>query len=89
VKGVLYGTTYEGGNGARNKACHDRYGYPVGCGTVFSITTSGQEIVLYDCSGGADGGYPEGRLIAVKRSLYGTTTLDGTNNFGTVFKLLR
>lgn len=87
MKGVLYGTTYEGGDGARNHACHDRYGNPVGCGTVFSMTTSGQENVLYSFLGGADGGYPESSLVVVKHSLYGTTTLGGKNNLGSVFKV--
>lgn len=86
-KGVLYGVTYEGGGARVNGACDNGHFMSVGCGTVFSITTSGQEGVLYSFSGTADGGFPNGSLVVVNRSLYGTTTTGGTNNIGTVFKL--
>ena len=45
----------------------------VSCGTVFSITTSGAEKVLYTFCGGYDGAFPYAGLIDVKGTLYGTT----------------
>ena len=45
-----------------------------GCGTVFSITPSGAEKVLYSFKGGtSDGGEPEAGLLNVNGVLYGTT----------------
>jgi uncharacterized repeat protein (TIGR03803 family) len=74
VKGTLYGATYEGG------ANYD--------GTVFAITTSGAETVLYSFKGGSgDGEDPEAGLINVKGTLYGTTYEGGANGDGTVFKI--
>lgn len=78
LDGVLYGTTGSGG----------RYGY----GTIFSITTSGTETVLYDFAGGTDGAEPLAGLLGVDGTLYGTTsqgggTACGGNGCGTVFAL--
>jgi uncharacterized repeat protein (TIGR03803 family) len=43
---------------------------------------------LYTFTGGADGGWPAGNLIADKSgNLYGTTSVGGPNGAGTVFKL--
>ena len=78
VNGTLYGTTVEGGG----SGCT---GY--GCGTVFSVTTTGVEKVLYRFRWGSDGGYPRAGLAAVKGTLYGTTSLGGTMNYGTVFSI--
>lgn len=85
VNGTLYGTTYLGGG----TGCG---GY--GCGTVYSITTTGTEKVLYSFSGGSsDGANPEAGLIDMNGTLYGTTTADGGsgcyNNVGcgTVFSV--
>jgi len=72
VKGTLYGTTVYGG------ANDD--------GTVFSITPSGTETVLYSFKGGSgDGEYPYAGVINVKGALYGTTHRGGANGDGTVF----
>ena len=76
VSGTLYGTTYEGG--ANNY------------GTVFSITPSGKEKVLYILRGTGDGAYPVAGLVDVKGTLYGTTLKGGANcsssgGCGTVF----
>jgi uncharacterized repeat protein (TIGR03803 family) len=61
LNGILYGTTYKGG-------AMDR-------GTVFKITRSGKESVLYSFKGGAnDGAYPLGGLTYVKSAFYGTTS---------------
>jgi uncharacterized repeat protein (TIGR03803 family) len=61
--GILYGTTYFGGS----SACTG------GCGTVFKITTAGQETVLYRFQGGTDGAAPAAALVAANGNFYGTT----------------
>lgn len=79
VKGTLYGTTSQGG--VTNSAC------PSGCGTIFSISTSGVEKVLYSFAGSpSDGAGPEA-LIDMNGTLYGTTTGGGASNNGTVFSI--
>lgn len=84
ANGVLYGTTQVGGTGCS--------GY--GCGTVFSITTSGQEKVLYKFLGGngsasasADGRWPSGRLLFLNGDLFGTTEYAGPSNSGVIFSV--
>ena len=83
-KGNLYGTTFFGGAN-----CAD-YG---DCGTVFKLTPSGSETVLYSfCtqSGCSDGREPVAGLIMDKKgNLYGTTSFGGAYGYGTVFKLTR
>jgi uncharacterized repeat protein (TIGR03803 family) len=84
VKGILYGTTVDGGRCPYYE-----------CGTVYSVTTSGSEKVVYSFggSGSTDGSQPSSRLIYVNGLLYGTTTEGGTyidgcgtnNPCGTVF----
>lgn len=78
VKGVLYGTTLYGGT----------YGTGIGTsGTVFRVTTSGVEKVLYSFDG-PDGGYPYYTTLAyAKGALYGTTNLGGAADRGTIFKV--
>jgi len=77
--GNLYGTTYYGG--AR------------GYGTVFKVTETGKESVLYSFAGGIDG--PDGALpcaglvLDAKGNLYGTTIYGGTYGIGTVFKVAK
>jgi|HubBroStandDraft_4_1064222.scaffolds.fasta_scaffold00006_144 uncharacterized repeat protein (TIGR03803 family) len=84
LNGTLYGTTAEGGNvGGSN--CPGSFG-DYGCGTVYSITTSGMEAVLYAFKGEPDGFAPLAPLIAVKGKLYGTTTSGGLY-WGTVFSI--
>ncbi len=78
VQGTLYGTTVYGGN---ISAC----GY--GCGTVFSIGTSGTEKVLHDFVGGSDGAEPRAALTAMDGILYGTTSEGGAYKRGTVFSI--
>lgn len=81
---ALYGTTEEGGSNCGTE----------GCGTVFSITRGGAEKVLHSFNG-IDGGYPEGTLIDVGGTLYGTTEGGGANycprdydgRCGTVFSI--
>ena len=86
VNGTLYGTTTAGGTGTNCPT----YNY-AGCGTVFSITTSGSESVLYSFQGGTDGSYPAA-LIDVRGTLYGTTSTGSKHDpcpggCGTLFKV--
>jgi uncharacterized repeat protein (TIGR03803 family) len=72
--GVFFGTTTAGGVS--------------GAGTVFAITGTGKEVVLYSFAGGTDGAGPEaGLALDAEGNLYGTTTAGGANGNGTVFKL--
>jgi uncharacterized repeat protein (TIGR03803 family) len=60
VNGLFYGTTESGGTSE--------------FGTVFSLTPGGVETVLHNFSGtGPDGGGPDGTLLNVDGTLYGTT----------------
>jgi len=66
-KGNLFGTTSYGGR--------------FDSGTVFELTASGKESVLYSFTGGADGAYPfDGLVMDGAGNLFGTTELGG--NFG-------
>jgi uncharacterized repeat protein (TIGR03803 family) len=75
VGGTFYGTTTAGGM--------------YGGGTVFEVTASGKETVLYSFgSGSKDGSTPVPSLLNVKGRLYGTTIHGGgANNDGTVFSI--
>ena len=81
--GNIYGTTTSGGTGNCNS-------YVGGCGVIFKLTPSANgwtESVIYQFSGGADGGVPVGGLTwGALGVLYGTTESGGTGN-GTVFEL--
>ena len=76
-KGNLYGTTVGGG--------------PDNDGTIFKLTPDGTETVLHSFTNSqADGNEPEGSLISDKDgNLYGTTSIGGSVDLGTVFKLTR
>jgi len=86
--GNFYGTTQYGGNEYSNT-----YSY----GTVFSVSPSGQEIMLYRFSApnpgssiNADGANPLGGLVEDRLNpgtFYGTTQSGGQTGFGTVFKI--
>jgi uncharacterized repeat protein (TIGR03803 family) len=73
--GNLYGTTFGGGAN--------------GLGTVFKVTPSGGETVLYSFTGGADGLNPDNASLIrdVAGNLYGTTAGGGAHSVGTVFKV--
>jgi uncharacterized repeat protein (TIGR03803 family) len=75
--GNLYGTTAVGGD------------IKSGWGTVFKVTSEGQETVLYSFASGTDGANPQAGLIMdASGNLYGTTSKGGSvPNFGTVFKV--
>jgi uncharacterized repeat protein (TIGR03803 family) len=81
VNGTLYGTTASGGS----STCYTMYSHDR-CGTVFAITKSGKETVLYSFKGGSDGQSPTAGLIDVNGTLYGTTS-DGNDCCGTVFAI--
>jgi uncharacterized repeat protein (TIGR03803 family) len=73
-RGILYGTTEDGGL------------YDIG--TVFALAPTGAQKVLYNFTGGKDGGLPCGGLIQdMQGSLYGTTLGGGDYGVGTIFKL--
>lgn len=82
ISGTLYDTTYLGGGGTCSVQGRER-----GCGTVFSLTTSGNEKVLHVFSTTSDGYFPEAGLIALRGALYGTTYLGGADSQGTVFRI--
>lgn len=82
LKGVLYGTTEYGGK----YSCYS----VATCGTVFKVTTSGKETVLYsfryDRSEG-DGFWPRAGLVAINGLLYGTAVQGGSSGAGTIYTI--
>lgn len=81
IKGMVYGTTATGGMGCSSFGTGDK-----GCGTFYSLSPSGVHKVLYEFGGGSDGAVPQGRLIQVDGTLYGTTSFGGTGR-GTVYSI--
>jgi uncharacterized repeat protein (TIGR03803 family) len=72
--GAYIGTTPSGG--------------PANVGTVYKIGKSGTETVLYAFTGqGGDGAQPNGGVIELGGSYFGTTEWGGKNGSGTVYKL--
>jgi len=73
--GNLYGAAQGGG--------------AAGAGVVYEVDPSGLETVLYNFTGGADGGTPAwGSLVRDSvGDLFGTTLLGGADNAGVVFKV--
>jgi uncharacterized repeat protein (TIGR03803 family) len=78
--GVLYGTTYLGGNS---------HNYPiVADGTVFKVNTDGTGYtVLHNFTNSPDGSRPGAALMLSGGVLYGTTFNGGSLRYGTVFRL--
>lgn len=76
VKDELYGTTVAGGN-YNYSACGGGEFF-TGCGTVYKISLSGGEHVLYRFEGGSDGYSPSAGLVALNGMLYGTTSNGGS-----------
>jgi len=72
--GNFYGTTGHGGAGA-------------GYGTVFKITPTGVETVLYSFGGSPDASSPNGLVLGADGNFYGTTYGGGAMNVGTLFKI--
>lgn len=90
VRGRLFGTTTLGGY---TSSAH--CGTNDGCGTVFSVTQTGQERIVYRFKGGGvgDGSSPTGTLIWDGTEFYGITGGGGAataacfDGCGTIFKL--
>jgi len=85
--GVLYGTTLNFGG---SPSCSGYY-----CGTVFALQPPASpggtwtQTVLHSFSGGSQGAGPwAGLTMGKSGALYGTTSVDGASNTGTVFALL-
>jgi uncharacterized repeat protein (TIGR03803 family) len=83
LHGKLYGTTVVGGGAGCGGA---------GCGTVFSLTTTGTEHVLYAFRGGTDGERIYAGVTALHGVLYGATLQGGGSGCGgggcgTLYKL--
>ncbi|HWY16794.1 MAG TPA: choice-of-anchor tandem repeat GloVer-containing protein [Rhizomicrobium sp.] len=75
--GNLYGTTSAGGS---------LHGNGNGCGTIFEITPSGEEVVLYSFGRGRHGCEARGSLVADGAGgFYGTAFEGGYYNDGVVF----
>jgi uncharacterized repeat protein (TIGR03803 family) len=68
--GALYGTTSRGGG----TDC------PGGCGTLYSVTASGRERVVYNFTGSVDGQTPLAPVVSLNSELYGTTLRGGCGN---------
>jgi uncharacterized repeat protein (TIGR03803 family) len=74
--GNLYGTATVGGTS--------------GQGVVYKLDSAGQYSVLFNFTGGADGGQPYAGVIGDSAgNLYGTTSAGGAANAGVVYKLDR
>ena len=81
VRGTLYGTTSQGG---LYEECPGR----LTCGTVFSITTSGVEAVVYSFGHRVNDGFaPVAALLNDHGTLYGTTSEGGNFGRGTIFEI--
>lgn len=78
--GNLYGATSGGGTSGR-QACS---GY--GCGTVFTLSATGRERVVYNFTGGVDGATPKANLaLGADGRVYSTTWIGGVYNWGVVY----
>lgn len=77
--GTIYGTTLQGS--PNSSGCF------LGCGTVFTVSTTGSEHVIYDFKGGSDGLWPFAGLTALNGTLYGDTGGGGAHSEGSVFSV--
>jgi uncharacterized repeat protein (TIGR03803 family) len=73
TEGNLYGTTEIGGTG--------------NWGVVYKLDTAGHETVLYNFTGGLDGGSPGAVIRDSAGNIYGTTGMGGAGNAGVVYRL--
>ena len=73
ANGTLYGTTRNGGKS--------------NLGTIFGVTPSGTESVLYSFAGKPDGTQPQASLVLLDGALYGATTSGGSSSEGAIFTL--
>jgi uncharacterized repeat protein (TIGR03803 family) len=79
VNGTLYSTTASGGSAPCTGG---------GCGTIFTVTTSGGETLLHRFRKGKDGEYPSAGLLNINGTLYGTAPYGGKSGQGTVFAII-
>ncbi len=91
LDGTLFGTTLHGSSNYCSVSCGSNGCY-LGCGTVFKVSHSGIESVVYNFSGNfnndADGSWPFAPLTTLNGALYGTTGGGGgSGNHGTVFSV--
>lgn len=77
ANGVFYGTTQDGGTSHQ--------------GIVYSMRVLvrgvGEEAVLHNFTGNADGAFPFGRVVNVNGTLYGTTFTGGKFGEGTIYSI--
>jgi hypothetical protein len=80
--GNLYGTTSQGGNAGCSPF--------KGCGTIFELTRSGSvwtKTILHAFQQDTEGGYPGPLMRDSSGNLFGLTSQNGPNNFGTIWEL--
>jgi uncharacterized repeat protein (TIGR03803 family) len=79
--GIFYGTTALGGRYATGLSPY--------AGTIFKVTASGQETIVYSFGAAPrDGASPSGTLLhAADGFYYGTTELGGAFGYGSVFRI--
>jgi uncharacterized repeat protein (TIGR03803 family) len=83
VKGTLYGTTTLGGD-SQSIYCNAGSG----CGTIFKVSTSGEETVVHSFDNKTDGAYPgQDSLVYAKGALYGVTPGGGANFLGAIVRI--
>ena len=70
---TLYGTTWYGGS----SGCALKGGNTTGCGTVFQLSPSDSEKVIYRFPGGVKGANPDSGLSNFKSLFYGETAAGG------------
>lgn len=84
---LLYGTTNQGGY----PGCVGSGSKSAGCGTVYSMTDSGTEKILYTFHGPFehDGEFPESGVTVFRGFLYGVTRLSGATAYdaGSLYRL--
>jgi uncharacterized repeat protein (TIGR03803 family) len=73
MSGTLYGTTFQG-SGTRCGGA--------GCGTVYSVSTTGVVKTLHQFGRAGDGANPATNLIEMNKRLYGTTSKGGGSGCG-------
>jgi uncharacterized repeat protein (TIGR03803 family) len=85
VNGTFYGTTTWGGL----RDCGESGAPLIGCGTVYRVTPSGKQSVVFRFTGGGQGSgwSPQAGLIDAGGTLYGTTVTGGRHIQGVVYSL--
>lgn len=90
AQGNLYGTTEGGGHyGYYGPPDHANPCYYSGCGTVFEISTGGEERILYAFKGWGhgDGAIPYALVIDAQGNIYGLTEQGGIYGYGSIFEI--